>query len=391
VVQVSEIYDYSADKSPEYFDYDADRQGFSYPHIGSLSPIQLAQVPAPPLPLLLSPLAQLAEAAAALTSTPASPELVWPSPPTLSYLSLSSVEPTSTLSSPPQESDSVRSPSPIDYDNIPTPPGITREELTAWENLPAQPTPATPQPSPCPLTPLPPAEEARLENQENIPPVQEAPVPFPEPRIPIHVWRQPECLQYAHPHQYLAIHTPHGVEERPLQEISSADPLKIPLAGHMLRCPPRFPSVIPFRGSATHFIRVKPQDATLATAYNLQPLTICSRLVQFESCLGIPHGYIKYDFARGIEETFRHLGPGERSGYEGALIVLAIYDFLDGRHVTVYGFLILEITSTYVKWQSYHCEDLLRTYPGLFTYTLTPRLPLDPFSLVTVHPEKVPS
>ena len=113
----------------------------------------------------------------------------------------------------------------------------------------------------------------------------------------------------------------------------------------MLKCPPWFPSVLPFCGSATHYICVKPEDATLAAAYNLQPVTICSRLVQFESSPGIPHGYIKYDFKRGIEDMFRHLGPGERSGYEGALVVLAIYDFLDRRRITVYGFLIL-ITKT---------------------------------------------
>ena len=158
----------------------------------------------------------------------------------------------------------------------------------------------------------------------------------------------------------------------------------------MLRCPPWFPSVFPFRGSATHYIHIKPEDATLAAAYNLQPVTICSHLVRFESSPGIPHRYIKYDFKRGIEEMFRHLGPGERSGYKGALVVLAIYDFLDGRCITVYSFLILDITSTYIKWQSYHCEDLLRTHPRLFAYMLTPRLPLDPFSLVTVHPETIP-
>ena len=262
-VQVSEVYDYSADESPEYFEYDADRQGIPYIRIGSLSPIQLGQVATPPSSLLLSPLAQLAEAAATLASTPASPELIWPSPPTLTYMLLSA-KPASPLSS----RVSTRSPSPIDYKEIPTPPGITREELTAWENLPTSPPPA-PQLSPRPLTPLPPDEEAHLDNQENIPPVREEPVPFPEPRIPILHWQQPECLRYVHPHQYLAIHTPCGVEERPLQEVSSADPLEIPLAGRLLRFPPLFPSVLPFCGSATHYIHVKPEDATLAAAYNL--------------------------------------------------------------------------------------------------------------------------
>ena len=322
---MSEVYDYFSDKSPEYFDYDTDRQGLLSIRIGSLSPIQLGQVATPPSSLLLSPLAQLAEAAAALASTPASPELVWPSPPTLTYTSLS-VEPVSS----PSSLTNTRSPSPIDYEGIPTPPGITREELTTWENLPTSPPPA-PQPSPRPLTPLPPDEEACLDNQENVPPVREEPVPFPEPHIPIYLWQQPECLRYVHPHQFLAIHTPYGVEEHPLQEVLSADPLEIPLAGRLVGFPPLFPSVLPFRGSATHYICVKPEDNTLATTYNLQPVIICSRLVRYEPGAGLPHGLIKYDFQRGIKETFQRFGPGERSGYKGALVVLAIYDFLDGR------------------------------------------------------------
>jgi hypothetical protein len=188
VVQVSENYDYSPDESPEYFDYDADRQGFSYSRIGSLSPIQLAQVLAPPLPLLLSPLEQLAEAAAALSSveeTPASPELIWPSPPTLTYETVSPVSSiTEELVSTPLSwsieviSEHKRSPSPINYDNIPMPLGITQEELARLEYIPGAQTTLTP-PSPHPLSPLPLEEEVCLENQKNIPPAQEEPAQVP--------------------------------------------------------------------------------------------------------------------------------------------------------------------------------------------------------------------
>ena len=203
-----------------------------------MSPIQLAQAPAPPLPLLLSPLEQLAEAAAALSSveeTPASPELVWPSPPTLTYNTVSPVssalsltEEVTTPSSWSAEviSELERSPSPIDYDNIPTPPGITQEELARLEYIPGARTTLTP-PSPRPLSPLPPTEEARLENQENVPPAQEPARAAPRP-LPYHLLRQPECLAYTHPHQYLAVHTPVGVLERPLREVSASDPLEIP-------------------------------------------------------------------------------------------------------------------------------------------------------------------
>ena len=398
---MSEVYNFASDESLEYFDYDADRQGFSYPRIGSLSPIQLAQVPAPPLPLLLSPLEQLAEAAAVLSSveeTPASPELVWPSPPTLTYNTVSPAsaelsiteEPVSTPSSWSAEviSEHKRSPSPINYENIPTPPGITQEELARLEYIPGARTTLTP-PSPRPLTPLPPAEEARLENQENIPPAQQEPVQEP-PRYPTyHLLRQPECLAYTYPHQYLAVHTPFGVLERLLREVSAADPLEIPLARFLLQNPPWFPSVLPFCGTATHYIRVKP-DHVLTRIYNLSEVNICSRLIRYESAPGTPLGYIKYDFRQGIVDQFRDKGFAEKTGYEGGLVLLAIYDFLDGRCILVYGFLAFGTESIYVKGQAFHCEDLLRTYPGLFAYTLNPCLPVDPFVHVSVHSKTTP-
>jgi hypothetical protein len=363
-----------------------------------LSPIQLAQVPAPPLPLLLSPLEQLAEAAAALSSveeTPASPELVWPSPPTLTYNTVSPVssvteELVSTPSSWSAEviSEHERSPSPIDYNNIPTPPGITQEELVRLEYIPGARTTLTP-PSPRPLTPLPPAEEARLENQENIPPAQQEPAQE-LPRNPTyHLLRQPECFEYTQPHQYLAVHTPFGVLERPLREVSASDPLEIPLARFLLQNSPWFPSVLPFHGSATHYIRIKP-DPVLARIYNLSEINICSRLIRYKSAPGTPLGYIKYDFRQGIVDQFRDKGFAEKTGYEKSLVLLAIYDFLDGRRILVYGFLFFGTESIYVKGQAFHCEDLLRTYPGLFAYTLNPRLPVDPFVHVTVHSETNP-
>jgi hypothetical protein len=192
-----------------------------------------------------------------------------------------------------------------------------------------------------------------------------------------------------HPHQYLAIYTPFGVQERPLREVSATDPLKIPLARFLLQNPPWFLSILPFRGAATHYIWVKP-DPVLAHLYNLSEVNICSRLVWHESAPGTPLGFIKYDFRFGIVDQFRDKGFTEKTSYEGSLVIIAIYDFLDGRRIIIYGFLVFSEASIYVKGQAFHCEDLLRTYPRLFAYTLNPRLPVDPFVHVAVHSETIP-
>jgi hypothetical protein len=309
---------------------------------------------------------------------------------TVSPVSLITEELVSTPSSWSAEviSEHERSPSPFNYEHVPTPPGTTQEELRQLEYIPGARTTLTP-PSPHPLSPLPLEEEVCLENQENIPPAQEEPAQAPPRHSPYHLLHQPGCLQYTHPHQYLAVYTPFGVQERLLREVSATDPLEIPLAQFLLHNPPWFPSILPFRGSATHYIWVKPNHV-LARLYNLSEVNICSRLIRHKSAPGTTLGFIKYDFRQGIVDQFRDKGFVEKTGYEGSLIILAIYDFLDGRHIIIYGFLVFGTESIYVKGQAFHCEDLLRTYPRLFAYTLNPRLLVDPFVHVTVHSDTTP-
>ena len=113
---MSEVYDFFSDESPEYFDYDADRQGLGRISIGS--PVQLAQVPAAPRSTLFT----LEEFAAAVTLAHPLPGPVASAPvsPSPSYASLSGVSSPSSLptelSLPASWAD--RSPSPIDYEGI---------------------------------------------------------------------------------------------------------------------------------------------------------------------------------------------------------------------------------------------------------------------------------
>ena len=264
---MSEVYDFFSDESPEYFDYDADRQGLGRISIGS--PVQLAQVPAAPRSTLFT----LEEFAAAVALAhplpgPVASVLVSPSP---SYTSLSGVSSPSSLptelSLPASWAD--RSPSPIDYEGIsewaeeaaeadppplphfnvfhrgidnPEAPFIVENPAPAAEPAPIVapevfagpleftfpavelvqsppaeqsppsqstprpvfeepllPTPQSPAPvSPRPLSPLPAEEEARLENQENIPPEVAGPI-----------FARPPCVDdpVPHPHQFFAVTT----------------------------------------------------------------------------------------------------------------------------------------------------------------------------------------
>ena len=429
---MSKVYDFFSDESPEYFDYDADRQGLGFSSIRSTA--QLAQVPAPPRPTSFT-FETFAEAVALAHPLPR-PAVSTPVSPSLSYASLSGV--TSTSSLPTElslpESWASRSPSPIDYENIagwveeaeelePLPPPVEPSQIaeippapevstgtptveaaepeapagpiefafpavdTAWSAPPPPPvleeqsfpSQSTPQPpSPRPLTPLPPAEEARLENQENIPPLP--------PLTHTDALGRP-CN---YPHRFIAVRTENGSQWRPQGELSSHDILDVPTTKALFEHPPLFPSVTPFRGESSRFLHVQPVNAFLAHELRIAHITACVKAVRYLPSGDLPLGCIKYSFADGIKEVFAPHSNQVKDAFAGALVLLETLDFLDGRKITTYGFLEFDENFVYVRSQGYHCEDAIRSFPTFLPYCFTPRIPVDPFVHVSVHSETIP-
>ena len=429
---MSEVYDFFSDESPEYFDYDADRQGLGFSSIRSTA--QLAEVPAPPRPTSFT-FETFAEAVALAHPLPR-PVVSAPVSPSLSYASLSGVTSTSSLptklSLP--ESWASRSPSPIDYENIaewaeeaeesePLPPPVEPPQIieippapevspgtptiqvtepevpvdplefsfpaveTVWvapqsppvveeQLFPSQSTPQPP--SPRPLTPLPPAEEARLENQENIPPLP--------PLTHTDALGRP-CN---YPHRFIAVRTENGSQWRPQGELSYHDILDVPTTKALFEHPPLFPSVTPFRGESSRFLHVQPVNEFLAHQLRISHITACVKAVRYLPSGDLPLGCIKYSFADGIKEVFAPHSNQVKDAFAGALVLLETLDFLDGRKITTYGFLEFDENFVYVRSQGYHCEDAIRSFPTLLAYCFTPRIPVDPFVHVSVHPETIP-
>ena len=446
---MSEVYDFFLDESPEYFEYDADCQGLG--RISISSPVQLAQVPATPH-LTLFTLEEFA-AAVALAHPLPGPVASAPVSLSPSYTSLSGVTsplslPTE-LSLPVSWAD--RSPSPIDYEGIsewaeeaaeveppalplftvfpqvpegPAAPFIVEnlaaelapvvapevpvappikfsfpavepvqsppaEQLPPSQSTPRPmfeeqllPTPQSPAPtSPRPLTPLPPAEEACLDNQENVPPVEAGPI-----------FARPPCVDapVLHPHQFFSVTTSYGPEWRPRRELSLGDTLEFPTVLDLVRWTPRFPSVIPFQGTATHYVTIKPVIPDITSQFTIPPVYACSKAICYPPTLELPLGYIKYSFHNGLREVFSPYSLLVKSAFSGAAVILKTVDFLDRRRVTMYGYLDFDEAFIYLKGQGYHCEDDIRTYPLLLSYCLTPRIPADPWVHVSVHHETVP-
>ena len=60
-------------------------------------------------------------------------------------------------------------------------------------------------------------------------------------------------------------------------------------------------------------------------------------------------------------------------------MTLEVHDFLDGRVVTKYIYLIFWNNQVYAIYQGYNFEDTVRAHPHLLSYCVLPRTPADPF------------
>jgi hypothetical protein len=366
---VSEIFDYNADSPPYYWDrspvYDP---SFIRP-LAQLPPV----TPPPTAVILRSPLQILADAASSSVSAPSQ----FPTSPSSSvtpYTLLSSSVRGYSLESDdfPETTDGPQTPvSPIDYNRV-------ADGLPAIDDIvfPATaPSPVRLQriTSPRPLPPLP--NNASLENQEN--------------RIPLPDFSDPRCTEAVvhHPHQYIAITTPRRPEWRPEDELILDHAIHLPTAEELIDNPPRFPTVTPFRNAALHVQRIHPYSQPLTHACFIPPIAVCSKAARTPSNRDFPLGLIAYNFSASIVDTFARYPPTVQAAFENCLVILEVVDLLDGRHITTYGYLKFEGSKIYVKDQTYHCEDFIRTFPQLLAYTFTPRIPADPFTYLRVHPD----
>ena len=392
----------------EFGEWDADSSSFYNPGpasstgpLGSfLSPLLLSTVGLSPAPLPETSLQAAESAYISYPPTPISdrsvtPELCYPSPvPSVRSSPVSAIRSTilhipspRPASLPPTSSGQELfaatggrfSASPIDYE------AATRRLLeenpddvdlqTALGYAPPRTNPSIPE---RPRVPSP----ALTVTNENV-----APAP---------VFRPPPCLTYIgpHPHQFILVATQRGEELRVPDRFSHT--VQNIIDGYeLLRRPPVFPSVTPFRAITPHYILINPVNREEGLVIGNQTLYACSQAIIDLPSEDTPLGTIRYTFANGIRNAFAGLPVLARRAYEGTFVVLDIHDFLDGRVITTYGYLAFgdrlgEGDSVFVTDQSYHFKDGVREEPRLTAFTFYPRIPADPHSYLHTYYEDQP-
>jgi len=243
-----------------------------------------------------------------------------------------------------------------------------------------------------PAAPLPsPVVEARVATVPS--PAPESCQPIPEvpflAEVPVadlfpNLFHAPACT-YAvdrHPHQYQVIYDRGEKFWVPAEEFVQRD---------FHRLLPRIPDldnhpvsfVTPFQADIFHNVWVSSNGP-------LPSINLCAKVGRHPHSASFPFGYLESSFVDSIKFIFGQFPPDWLIHFEGALVPLIAYDFLDGRIATLCGRLHFTVDGIFVMDRNTRTEDLLRTQPGLATFVCTPRVPTNPFACITPPPIETP-
>jgi len=185
-----------------------------------------------------------------------------------------------------------------------------------------------------------------------------------------------------HPYLYTVLHKDRRKIWCPQDEFVRKDFLaNIPRASTLDTANPNF--VTPFRSRVYHEVHIKAVDT-------LPPVTICAKVGLHPSSLLFPFGYLESSFVDSIKFLFGQFPPVWLQYFNGSLVPLVSYDFLDGRLVTICGQLYFTEEGIFVIHHHTRIEDNLRSNPGLALFTCSPRTPTDPLLYLTPPPVEEP-
>jgi len=230
--------------------------------------------------------------------------------------------------------------------------------------------------------------------------VATVPSPAPEPRTPLvdllplsevpvanlfpNLFHAPACTFAVdrHPHQYTVVYDRGEKFWVPQEEFVACDFLRLlPRVDDLHSHPVSF--VTPFQANIFHNVWVKSNGP-------LPSVNLCAKVGRHPHSASFPFGYLESSFVDSIKLIFRQFPPDWLEYFEGALVPLVAYDFLDGCIATLCGRLHFTIDGIFVVERNTRTEDLLRTQPGLAAFVCTPRVPTNPFSCITPPPVEVP-
>jgi hypothetical protein len=141
---------------------------------------------------------------------------------------------------------------------------------------------------------------------------------------------------------------------------------------------------LPFRTLVFHTSPIHPKDFTLPD------ITICAKVSLHPRTLLWPFGYLESNFLDSIKSLFNSFPPFWLEHFEGSRVPIVGYDFLDGRSVTLAGYLHFDREGIFIVGHHAIVEDALKDDPLLARFCTDIRKPVQPFLHLTPLPGNLP-
>jgi hypothetical protein len=122
----------------------------------------------------------------------------------------------------------------------------------------------------------------------------------------------------------------------------------------------------------------------------LPPIFLCAKVGRHTYSAPFPFGCLETSFINSLKDKFSQVPPEWLTYFEGALVPLVLYDFLDGCTITLCGHLHFTERGLFIVRRTTHIEDALRTQPELVRFVCMPRVPTNPFNFIIPPPLDLP-
>ena len=185
-----------------------------------------------------------------------------------------------------------------------------------------------------------------------------------------------------HPHQYTVAFQNGEHVWTPQEEFTNRDFLHlIPYSQDLSEAPPHF--VTPFWAKVLHTVSVPSTSP-------LPPIFLCAKVGHHTYSPAFPFGCLETSFLSSIKDKFLQVPTEWLTYFEGAIVPLVSYDFLDRRTITLCGSLHFTHRGIFIVRRTTHVNDILCTQPSLARFVCMPRVPTNPFDFIVPPPLDTP-
>jgi len=122
----------------------------------------------------------------------------------------------------------------------------------------------------------------------------------------------------------------------------------------------------------------------------LPPIFLCAKVGHHTYSAPFLFGCLELSFIDSIKDKFSQVLTEWLAYFEGALVPLISYDFLDGCTITLCVHLHFMERGIFIVRRTMCTEDALCTQPDLARFVYTPRVPTKPFDFIIPLPLDLP-